>query len=192
MQVFDMLLSAGMSISDPLLPTFFQVTCIDDGAFSFLEHAVQPSTVSRPSYELLIKIVARTAKFASWADASSCAQEHLIMVAFDDRCELSRCDFAMRRDDLILRVKLPRLGAEANSGQSCFCLCLIVHVQSHSWRPMICKPCIAIVQLCFNGVLAASHTQRLLHGHSFAAASSPKQLWVRVCLVSPVLVCCSR
>lgn len=123
-----MLLSAGMSISDPLLSTFFQVTCIDDAAFSFLEHAVQPSTTSRPSYELLIKIVARTAKFASWADASSCAQEHLMMVAFDDKCELSTCDFAMRWDDLILRVKLPCPGADASSGQSCFCFCLIIMV----------------------------------------------------------------
>ncbi|KAL0049793.1 hypothetical protein WJX82_010089 [Trebouxia sp. C0006] len=118
LQVFDMLLSAGMSISDPLLSTFFQVTCIDDAAFSFLEHAVQPSTTSRPSYELLIKIVARTAKFASWADASSCAQEHLMMVAFDDKCELSTCDFAMRWDDLILRVKLPCPGADASSEMS--------------------------------------------------------------------------
>ncbi len=140
-----MLLSAGMSISDPLLSTFFQVTCVDDAAFGFMEHAAQPSTTLRPSYELLIQIVARTAKFASWSDASSCAQEHLMMVAFDDKSELSRCDFAMRWDDLILRVKLPRLGAEASSGQSCFCSCLIVHDPFHLWRPMICKSCIAIV-----------------------------------------------
>ncbi|KAL0019882.1 hypothetical protein WJX77_000591 [Trebouxia sp. C0004] len=118
LQVFDMLLSAGMSISDPLLSTFFQVECIDDAAFGFLEHAVQPCTTLKPSYELLIKIVARTAKFASWSDASSCAQEHLMMVAFDDECALSRCDFAMQWDDLILRVKLPRLGAEASSETS--------------------------------------------------------------------------
>ena len=157
LQVLDMLLSAGMSVSDPLLSTFFQVTCIDDAAFGFLENAVQPSNISRPSYQLLIKIVARTAAFASWADASSGVQEHLMMVAFDDKCELSRWDFAMRWDDLILRVKLPRAGAEGSSGQFCFCFCLVVHA-SRLWRPMICKLCIAIVHVCIDGLLPASHT----------------------------------
>ncbi|KAL0042748.1 hypothetical protein WJX79_009431 [Trebouxia sp. C0005] len=56
LQVFDMLLSAGISMSDPLLTTFLQVARINDAAFGFLEHAVQPSTISRPSYELLIQL----------------------------------------------------------------------------------------------------------------------------------------
>ncbi|DBA72454.1 TPA: hypothetical protein ACH3X2_010479 [Trebouxia sp. C0005] len=118
LQVFDMLLSAGISMSDPLLTTFLQVARINDAAFGFLEHAVQPSTISRPSYELLIQVVARTAKFASWSDASSDAQEPLMMVAFDDKRELSRCDFDLRWHDLTFRVKLPQLGAEASSETS--------------------------------------------------------------------------
>ena len=169
-----MLLSAGMSISDPLLSTFFQVTFIDDTAFGFLEHAVQPSTTLKLSYELLIKIVARTAKFASWADASSCAREHLMMVAFDDNCALSMYDFAMRWDDLILRVKLPQLGAEAKSGQSCFCFCLIIIViillmAANDMQVMHCNHALRMVS-CLH------HPQWLLQGHSYAATSSPKQL----------------
>ena len=144
LQVFDMLLSAGMSVSDPLLSTFFHVTCIDDAAFGFLENAVQPSNISRPSYQLLIKIVARTAKFASWADASSCVQEHLMMVAFDDKCELSRWDFAMRWDDLILRVKLPRVGAEGGSGQFLLlllpcCPCSVSFMAANDMPAMHCN-----------------------------------------------------
>ena len=169
-----MLLSAGMSISDPLLSKFFQVTCIDDAAFGFLEHAVQPSTTTRPSYELLIRIVARTAKFASWSAASSYAQEHLMTVAFDDNCALSMYDFAMRWDDLILRVKLPRPGAEASSGQSCFFLCLIIVVSillmaANDMQVMHWNRALRMVS-------RLHHPVWVLHGHSCAAASSPKQL----------------
>ncbi len=98
-----------------------------------------------------------------------------MMVAFDDDCVLSMCDFAMRWDDLILRVKLPRLGAEASSGQSCFRFCLIIIVfillmAANDMQVMHCNRALRMVS-CLH------HPQWLLHGHSCAAASSPKQLW---------------
>lgn len=186
-----MLLSAGISMSDPLLTTFLQVARINDAAFGFLEHAVQPSTISRPSYELLIQVVARTAKFASWSDASSDAQEPLMMVAFDDKRELSRCDFDLRWHDLTFRVKLPQLGAEASSGQSCFCSCLGIHAPPHLRQPIIHASHALQVCTCADNVMSASYT--MVAARAMVCSSKLIQAaLVKMCPLSPVLVHCRR
>ncbi len=113
-----MLSLAGLTLSDPLLPTLFRVGHVADATFSFLEHALHPRANPKPSYQLLGEIAARTAKFASWSEASSSTQETLALINFDSNCTQSKSDFPIQAGELIFQVKLPAIEAEATTGQT--------------------------------------------------------------------------
>lgn len=110
-----MLLAAGLTLDNPLLPTLFRIGRIADKAFALLENAIKPDTLPLPSSKLLISVASRAAKFSSWSDACNMPQEILSMNMPSSR--LSRTELMFGVQGFLFKVDIPKDGIAPEEGK---------------------------------------------------------------------------
>ena len=101
LQVLDMLLAAGMSVSNPLLATLFRIRYVGEEAFHVLEKAFHPDAKPRPSRKLLLEIAAWGSNFSSWSKKPHCAR-HIQNVHLLGRSAVSTSSLALNCQGEIL------------------------------------------------------------------------------------------
>ena len=136
-QVLDMLMAAGLTLCDPVLPTLFHVGRLSNDTFGFLEKGICPEETS---HALMIDIAARAANFSSWSKAGSCPQEPVAMLKFPAGCHVTRSTFEFQVDQLTVSVQEKRTGKTGTGRHkhhhvnhaSCNCV-----MPNHSNQPLL-------------------------------------------------------
>ena len=105
LQVLEMLLAAGLTLDNPLLPTLFRVGRIADRAFALLEKAIKPEALPLPSSKLLISVASKAAKFSTWSDACNMPRETLALNMPSSR--LSRTELIFGVQGFLFKVDIP-------------------------------------------------------------------------------------
>lgn len=102
-----MLLAAGVSQDNPMLPTLFRVGRVAGSTFCLLENAFRPDSLPQPSSQLLIDVASRAAHFSSWSDACKVDPETLMLIRVDKEDPASRSCFVFPFQDHSFQVELP-------------------------------------------------------------------------------------
>lgn len=101
-----MLLAAGVSLDDPMLPTIFYIGRVADCTFNLLESIIQPHSIPQPSRQLFIEVASRAAQFSSWSDACETLRETLVLINVDKEAWTSR-RFTFKFEGYAFEVEVP-------------------------------------------------------------------------------------